>query len=75
MVRNVRILSNSDIGTPCWRKLKDFYSSELADMRRRIENPRMLESERIALCWKIEMVKGLLSLGDSTQKDVTDAGE
>jgi len=70
-----RILNNVDIDTPCWRKLKEHYSTELAEMRRRIESPRMIESERVALCWKIEMIKGLMALGDPVQKDVTGAGE
>lgn len=75
MARATRILSNTDIETPCWRKVKEHYTRELADMRGRVENPRIPDSERLALCWKIEMVKGFLGLGDPAQKDVTGAGE
>ena len=75
MARSTRILSNMDIDTACWRKLKAHCNESLTEMRARLENPRIEESERVALCWKIDTVKGFLALGDPTQKDVTGAGE
>jgi len=75
MARSTRILSNMDIDTPCWRKLKTHCVTELASMRERLENPRLDEGESIALRWKIDTTKAFLALGDPTQKDVTGAGE
>lgn len=58
-----------------WEKLQAHYKPLLAKHRARLENPSIDDRERVALCWKIDMIKGLLALGEQDNKDVAGAGQ
>ena len=65
-------LNPAEIGSPLWQKLVEHHEEKLAKYRGRIENPRILEAERIELAWKIFMIKEFLSLG-TAEETVADA--
>lgn len=69
------VLTNAEVNTECWRKLKAHYVEVLAHMRSRLEQPRMDERERTALCWQIQIVKEFLAIEDQAQKNVIGAGQ
>lgn len=69
------LLNLHDIQTACWGKLKKHYEAKLAEYRIRLENPNIEERERVALCWKIDTIKGLMLLDQEARKNVAGAGE
>jgi hypothetical protein len=66
-------LAPHEIATPLWNKLVEHYSPILAKLRTRLENPRIPESERTELCWRIHEIKNLLALAEPDKKE-SDAG-
>ena len=68
------VLTKTEVNTECWRKLREHYEEVLAGMRARLEQPRMDERERTALCWQIQTVKEFLAIEEQAQKNVTGAG-
>ena len=66
-------LTPHDIAQPLWSKLVEWYTPTLAKHRARLENPRIEESERIELCWKIAAIKDLFSLAEPVKKAESDA--
>jgi hypothetical protein len=67
-------LAAHEIATPLWTKLVANYEPELARLRARAENPRMIEAERIELLWQIKFIKDFLALAEPEQKKVSGAG-
>ena len=65
-------LNPQEIGTPLWQKLKELHELTLVKWRRRLENPRITEAERIELAWKIYTIKDFLALGEPERKQETD---
>ena len=66
-------LTPYEIGQPLWQKLVEHHEEKLAKYRARIENPRILEAERLELAWKILVTKEFLSLGKPAEETVADA--
>lgn len=62
-------LTPAEAGTPLWQKLVEHYQGELAEFRRRLEEPNMEERVRVSLCWRIQMIKELIALGDPDEKE------
>jgi hypothetical protein len=65
-------LSQHDVASQCWQKIKTYYDEVIAKKRERLENPRISDAERLQLAWQIDTVKEVLSLGEPERK-VTDA--
>lgn len=61
-------LTPHEVAQPLWSKLVDHYTPLLAKHRARLENPALQESERIALCYKIQSIKEFLALAEPEQK-------
>lgn len=57
-------LTPYETNTPLWAKLVEHYTPILTKYRARIENPRIAETERIELAWKIASIKDLLALAE-----------
>lgn len=57
-------LTDAERHSSCWVKLMTLYAGRLAGYRSRLENPRISESERIELCWRIAAIKELCALAD-----------
>lgn len=68
-------LSQSEVQSPLWVKISNYYSSMLVKYRGRLENPRIEERERLELCWRIYEIKNLLMLAEFSEptKKVADA--
>ena len=56
------MLNSHEVGTPLWGKLSEHYEAKLAKLRAQLENPRIDESKRLELAWRISEVKAFLSL-------------
>lgn len=61
-------LNQHEAATPLWQKLMEYYAIKIAAHRTRLENPRIPESERLELCWKIASIKELFALAEPEQK-------
>lgn len=66
-------LAPHETGSPLWQKLVAHHDAELVKLRARIENPRITETERIELAWRITGIKKFLSLGKPAEETVADA--
>lgn len=66
-------LNPAEVGSPLWQKLVAHHDAELVKLRARIENPRITETERVELAWKIHTIKKFLSLGNPVAETVADA--
>lgn len=75
MARQALRLTAQEVREEGWKKLEAYYEAELAEKRRKLENPRAIESERIRLCWQIDMIKRFLSHSEQGHKNVAGAGE
>lgn len=71
---NKPILTKHECQSETWQKLMAHYKPILARHRQRLEVPDIPESERNALCWQIDAIKKLISLGEPDAKNVAGAG-
>lgn len=62
-------LTPAEAGTPLWQKLVEHYQGELAEHRRRLEDPNMEERVRVSLCWRINEIKKLIALGEQDEQE------
>jgi hypothetical protein len=65
-------LSQHDVASQCWQKIKTYYDEVIAKKRERLENPRISDAERLQLAWEIDGIKKVLAHGEPERK-VTDA--
>ncbi len=66
-------LAPHEVQSALWQKLVEHYTPLLEKYRARVENPRVTETERIELCWKIASIKEFFDLAQPDRKQVAGA--
>lgn len=61
-------LEKNEINSPLWEKISEHYTAELAKLRERLESTACKPDEREHICWRIQEIKGFLSMAEPEKR-------